>query len=56
MNISRGNFRFVPLQNFTSKSDINWYKSIENIDYQLCVKYNLNNEEIAFIEKMIKPM
>lgn len=56
MNISRGNFRFVPLQNFTPKSDINWYKSIEDIDYQLYAKYNLNNEEIAFIEKMIKPM
>ena len=56
MNISRGNFRFVPLQNFTPKSDINWYKSIEDIDYQLYAKYNLDNEEIAFIEKMIKPM
>ena len=56
MNISRGNFRFVPLQNFTNESDIDWYKSVEDIDYQLYTKYHLINEEITFIEKMIKPM
>lgn len=40
MNISRGNFRFVPLQNFTNESDIDWYKSVEDIDYQLYTKYH----------------
>lgn len=56
MNISRGNFRFVPLQDFTSQSDIDWTKSIAEIDRQLYAKYNLTDEEIAFIEQMIKPM
>ena len=56
MNISRGNFRFVPLQDFTSSSDIDWSVSIAEIDAQLYRKYGLSDEEIAFIEKMIKPM
>lgn len=49
-------FRFVPVQNFTSKSDINWNKSTQEIDKQLYSKYKLTNEEIEFIESMIKPM
>jgi len=49
-------YKFVPLQKFTSDSDIDWGKSIEEIDSQLYKKYNLNNEEIEFIEFMIKPM
>ena len=46
----------VPLQDFTSNSDIDWSKSIPEIDAQLYVKYNLTENEIAFIESMIKPM
>lgn len=49
-------FRFVPLQDFTSLSDIDWNKSIPEIDNQLSAKYRLTNEEIAFVESMIKPM
>lgn len=49
-------YRFVPLQDFTTGSDIDWSKSIEEIDAQLYAKYNLSDEEIAFIESMIKPM
>ncbi|MEE0990545.1 MAG: Eco57I restriction-modification methylase domain-containing protein [Paludibacteraceae bacterium] len=49
-------FQFVPLQDFTSNSDIDWSKSIEEIDKQLYAKYNLSEDEIDFIEKMIKPM
>jgi hypothetical protein len=49
-------YKFVPLQDFTSKSDIDWTKSVEQIDQQLYKKYKLSNEEIEFIEKMIKPM
>lgn len=49
-------FKFVPLQDFTSNSDIDWSKSIPVIDQQLYKKYNLSEEEIAFIESMIKPM
>lgn len=46
----------VPLQDFTSKSDIDWSKTIVEIDQQLYAKYNLMQEEIGFIESMIKPM
>lgn len=46
----------VPLQDFTSNSDIDWSKSIPDIDRQLYAKYHLTDEEIAFIERMIKPM
>jgi len=49
-------YKFVPLQDFTSKSDIDWSKSIAEIDKQLYKKYKLTNEEIKFIESMIKPM
>ncbi|MDE7159501.1 MAG: Eco57I restriction-modification methylase domain-containing protein [Muribaculaceae bacterium] len=46
----------VPIQNFTPDSDIDWSKSVEEIDAQLYKKYNLTDDEIAFIESMIKPM
>mgnify|MGYP003293371260 CR=1 FL=1 len=49
-------YRFVPIQNFTNKSDIDWSKSVAEIDQQLYSKYNLTTDEIAFIESMIKPM
>lgn len=49
-------YKFVPLQNFKNDSDIDWGKSIEEVDQQLYKKYKLNKEEIEFIESMIKPM
>jgi Eco57I restriction-modification methylase/Type III restriction enzyme, res subunit/T5orf172 domain len=49
-------YKFVPLQDFTSKSDIDWNKSIEEIDKQLYKKYKLSKDEIEFIENMIKSM
>ena len=55
-NIVRDKFRFVPLQDFTQESDIDWSKSVEEIDAQLYAKYHLSDEEISFIESMIKPM
>jgi len=53
---SRATWKKVPLQNFTNNSDIDWTKSISEIDQQLYAKYNLSLDEIDFIEKMIKPM
>lgn len=44
------------MQDFTENSDIDWSKSVEEIDAQLYAKYGLSDEEIAFIEAMIKPM
>ncbi|WP_299581662.1 Eco57I restriction-modification methylase domain-containing protein [uncultured Sunxiuqinia sp.] len=49
-------YKFVPVQDFTSNSDIDWTKSIPEIDQQLYKKYQLSAEEMAFIESMIKPM
>ena len=49
-------YKFVPLQNFTSTSDIDWSQSIADIDRQLYAKYGLSEEEVAFIEGMIKVM
>lgn len=43
----------VPLQDFTSASDIDWSG---DIDAQLYDKYNLSDAEINFIEKHVKEM
>jgi len=56
MQVSKDVFRFVPLQDFTEGSDIDWSRSVAEIDAQLYAKYGLTDEEIAFIESMIKPM
>ena len=44
------------MQDFTESSDIDWNRSVKEIDAQLYAKYDLSDEEIAFIESMIKPM
>ncbi|MGK4058439.1 Eco57I restriction-modification methylase domain-containing protein [Loigolactobacillus coryniformis] len=46
----------VPLQDFTATSDIDWSKSIPEIDQQLYIKYGLSTSEIKFIEEKVKPM
>ena len=46
----------VPLQDFTANSDIDWSKSVSEIDKQLYKKYGLSLEEIAFIESKVKEM
>jgi hypothetical protein len=55
-NIVRDKFRFVPLQDFTSGSDIDWSVSVQEIDKQLYRKYGLSEDERSFIESTIKPM
>lgn len=49
-------WKYVPLQDFTSSSDIDWSKSIPEIDRQLYVKYGLDADEIHFIETRVKEM
>ena len=49
-------YRFVPLQDFSAHSDIDWSKSVRAIDTQLYAKYGLSDEDINFIEDKIKPM
>lgn len=46
----------IPNQNFTNNSDIDWSKSIPEIDLQLYRKYQFSEEEIAFIEEKVQPM
>lgn len=55
-NITQTVYEFVPMQDFTSNSDIDWNKTIPEIDKQLYAKYNLSEDEIVFIEEKIKPM
>lgn len=47
---------YVPLQDFTAESDIDWSKSIPDIDRQLYAKYGLDDAEIEFIETHVKEM
>ncbi|WP_028258044.1 DEAD/DEAH box helicase family protein [Veillonella montpellierensis] len=49
-------YRFVPMQDFTEKSDIDWSKSINEIDEQLFDKYGLSIEEKEHIKSSIKDM
>ena len=49
-------WRNVPLQDFSSSSDIDWSKSIPDIDSQLYSKYGLSDDEIAFIEENVQSM
>ena len=53
---SADKWEFVPLQDFTPSSDIDWSVSIAEIDRQLYRKYNLSEEEIDFIETHVKEM
>ena len=55
-NQSKEVWKNVPLQDFSSNSDIDWTKSIPEIDQQLYKKYGLNQEEINFVEEKVKPM
>lgn len=49
-------WRYIPKQNFTDNSDIDWSKSVAEIDRQLYAKYGLDEKEIEFIETHVKEM
>ena len=49
-------FDNVPIQDFTNQSDIDWTKSINEIDKQLFDKYDLSDEEREHIKISIKEM
>ncbi|HFI0025560.1 TPA: Eco57I restriction-modification methylase domain-containing protein [Streptococcus suis] len=53
---TRDKWAKVPLQDFTSSSDIDWSQSVAEIDAQLYKKYGLSQEEIDFIESKVKAM
>ena len=51
-----GKWRFVPLQDFTPSSDIDWSKTVAEIDEQLFDKYGLDEQERNFIRTKVKEM
>ena len=55
-HITPSSFRYIPLQDFTAHSDIDWRKSVAEIDQQLYRKYDLTADEIEFIETHVKEM
>ena len=46
----------VPMQDFTTSSDIDWLQPIPDIDHQLYEKYELDEHEIRFIEDHVMSM
>ena len=54
--LSPDKWKYVPLQDFTRNSDIDWKDTISGIDKQLYKKYSLSKEEIDFIENNVKEM
>ena len=55
-DLNADKWEYVPLQDFSESSDIDWNTSIANIDRQLYSKYRLSEEEINFIESKVKEM
>lgn len=55
-DITPSKWKYVPTQDFSSESDIQWNSSITNIDRQLYKKYGLTDEEACFIETNVKEM
>ena len=53
---SKDVWAYVPLQDFTPSSDIDWSKSIAEIDEQLFDKYGLDDKEKDFIRTKVKEM
>lgn len=49
-------WELIPLQDFTEHSDIDWTKSVAEIDKQLYAKYGLDETEINFIKTHVKEM
>lgn len=49
-------YRFIPIQDFTEHSDIDWLQSLDEIDEQLFNKYNLLDKEREHIKTSIKGM
>ena len=52
----KATWEYVPMQDFTAASDIDWSKTICEIDTQLYAKYTLTEDEITFIETKVKEM
>lgn len=55
-NYAKPTWEKIPLQDFTSNSDIDLSKSVHDIDLQLYDKYKLSKKERNFIETHVKEM
>lgn len=55
-SLTKDVWQYVPLQDFTASSDIDWSKSIDEIDEQLFDKYGLDENERNFIRTHVKEM
>ncbi len=55
-NKTKAVWQNVPMQDFSNSSDIDWSQSIADIDRQLYKKYELSENEIAFIEEKAREM
>lgn len=55
-DLTPAKWKYVPLQDFSAKSDIDWSGSVADIDRQLYAKYGLSDEEVDFIETHVKEM
>ena len=55
-NVTQIVYRFVPLQDFTKNSDIDWTKDVEEIDNQLFNKYHFTELQVRTIKENISSM
>lgn len=55
-NNAKPTWKKIPMQDFSTTSDIDWSQSISDIDAQLYRKYGLSQEEIDFIESHVEEM
>ena len=53
---SKDSFQFVPLFDYTDCKIINWDSNIQELNISLMNYFNLTEDEIAYIEQLIKPM
>ena len=55
-DITPEKWKYVPQQDFSEESDIDWKLSVADIDKLLCKKYKLSLEEMRFINERVQAM
>lgn len=55
-DITPEKWKYVPQQDFSTSSDIDWSLSVDEIDAILYKKYGLSAEEISFIQEKVQAM
>ena len=55
-DITPEKWKYVPLQDFSDKSDIDWSLPVDEIDEFLYKKYALSSAEISFINEKVQAM